>query len=435
MRTSKPDHMTSLDELDEGRPPTPPHHPIAGVRILRQEIEAIIASGFPEYELISIEQIPPGDSYNNRIYFLQLRHAVQSPASRIDKVVLKVNGRFFGANKIQNEVACLQILEKYCPDVPSPRVLAWSGDGEVATFVTSSQAIKVSLGESIEFGKREHGGWIIMSYVPGNPISAVELDSQALMDLGRQLGNIIACIRKDVPAQNLCGNVRIPHIEPGNNSLLAIDSANFTIQDIIHEGIESLEPITNVADYYRIRLQGKLKKLTTSDVFAANGCLMEPARVFMSTELPNLQLTHGSDIQPQKFIFTHYDLSPRNVLISGQPPRITGIVDFEFAGFFSPLDEFLNDEVVNDGKEWPQEFYKEYLARLEERGIATPAGGFDANIWRRNCLLEALIGNIAPWYLPGDLKGRELRAKLQEAETTALNILCELRENNQDDSK
>ncbi len=70
------------------------------------------------------EPLSRGRSFNNRIYFPQLR--LGSPDSegqglREDlELVLKVNGRYFGADKIQNEVGCLWLLEKYCSRVPAP---------------------------------------------------------------------------------------------------------------------------------------------------------------------------------------------------------------------------------------------------------------------------------------------------------------------------
>lgn len=420
-----------IDELERRRPPTPSHHPTAGVRVLRQEIEAIVKFGLPDYDLASITQIPSGMSFNNRIYFLQLKHSVGKASSlpgtlcQPEQVVLKVNGRFFGANKIQNEVACFQLLQRYCPGIPSPRALAWSEDGHVATYATSSQTRTRPLDMPSGVERLEHGGWILMSYVPGNPVPIADLNDATLADLAKQLGDIVACLRRDVPPQKRCGNIRLPQGGFEEQSVPVADSTTLTIRDIIQEGIEVDEPITTANEYYRVRLTDKLRELETSDTYAPNRSLTETLRAFISEHLPHLELTDGDGIPPGEFVLTHYDLSPRNVLVSGQPPRITGLVDFEFAGFFPPVDEFLNDEVNNSG-EWPREFYKAYLERLHEKGIATPVRGFDPSVWKRNYWLETLVGSIAPWYLPGGWKGEELQAELREVEANVREMLKRL---------
>ncbi|PTB41733.1 uncharacterized protein TrAFT101_009653 [Trichoderma asperellum] len=88
-----------------------------------------------------------------------------------------------------------------------------------------------------------------------------------------------------------------------------------------------------------------------------------------------------SAIPMDTFQFTHYDLFPRNILVTGSPPRITGIVDWEFPGFFPPVDEFLDDWL--DGGDWPKEFYVAYLKRLEENGVATPAKSVRGDGWQK----------------------------------------------------
>ncbi len=43
--------------------------------------------------------------------------------------VLKVARRFWGLYKVQIEVSSLVLLERYCPTVPSPKVIAYSKAG------------------------------------------------------------------------------------------------------------------------------------------------------------------------------------------------------------------------------------------------------------------------------------------------------------------
>ncbi|KAJ6437344.1 hypothetical protein O9K51_09898 [Purpureocillium lavendulum] len=401
-----------MEDLDHGRPPTPSHHPTAGVRVHRHEIEAIAACAFPASDVVSIAQLDSGKSYNNRVYFVELRHPPEA-ASDVQRLVLKVNGRFFGANKVQNEVACLRLLERHCPDVPAPRALAWSEDGVLATVDTPPKTGARSLQLPASVDKLEHGGWILMSQVPGVRAADASLDEATLPDLGRQLGDMVASMRQNVPQQAHCGNVRLPPVEPRSEGVPSLDSADLTIRDILQEGVKVDEPIASANEYYRLRLTDKLRELQTSDTYAPNRSLVEPLKTFISDTLPNLALT-GDGVPPGKFVLTHYDLSPRNVLVAGQPRRITGLVDFEFTGFFSPVEEFLNDYIGNAG-DWPLVLYDAYQKRLEERGVATPARGFGPAVWSRNYWLETLAGKIAPWELPGDLNEEELGKKLSEA--------------------
>ena len=140
---------------------------------------------------------------------------------------------------------------------------------------------------------------------------------------------------------------------------------------------------------------------------------------FVSNTLPTLELANGP---AAKFVFTHFDLSPRNVLVSGTPPRVTGLVDFEFSGFFPEVDEFVNDYVDNGG-DWPSAAYEAYLGRLAELGVNTPAHGIDEAVWKQAHWFGQMIEHIAPWWLPGD-KGEEgLRGALQESASVVEEML------------
>lgn len=413
-----------MEALDHARPPTPPHHPTASVRVLREEIENIANCGFPDCELVAVTQLPPGQSYNNRIYFLTLRHPAGETLSE-QHLVLKVNGRFFGARKVQNEVACLQLLRAHCPDVPAPRAVAWSEDGHVATFATPSRTASISLSESLGLNSHTlgHGGWVLMTRAAGAPMATADLDEATLEDLAAQLGDIVTSWRRNIPAQPHCGNVRLPRDEAGTGGVPTAQSSALEIRGILHDGIDVAEPIANANDYYAIRLADKLRQLETSSTYVPNRALAAPIRAFIADELPRLQLTEPAATGGH--IFTHYDLSPRNVLVSGRPRRITGLIDFEFAGFFPPAEEFLNDYVGNPG-DWPPAFYGAYLRRLERNGIATPPGSLDAGTWNRSYWLETLLGRVAPWELPGGHAGAALEAKLRDAEAAARRMLEKL---------
>lgn len=413
----------NMDHLNRDGSSTPPHHPTAGVHILRQEIEAIATHGFPNSTIESIKQISRGKSYNNRIYFVELSHPPITTQflsdTRLEQVVLKVNGRFFGGNKIQNEVACLQLLQRHCPDAPSPRPLAWSEDGQAATFATEYRAGDCIMEAPLGVEGIAHGGWILMSQVPGRPMPVDELDDETLRSLGRELGDLVARMRQDASAQERCGNIRLPLPDLRDPNL---NGQSIKIRDIIQEGICTSEVITSPNQYYAIKLTDKLEQLESADTLAPKRSVCPALRYFLSDALPHLDL---NVTLAGKFVFTHYDLSPRNVLISQQPHHITGLLDFEFSGFFPPTEEFLNDAVHNPG-EWPRAFCDAYLERLHERGIETPVRGFDSSVWNRCLWLERLISNVAPWYLPGDLKGDELDTELLQAKNCVREMLSNL---------
>jgi hypothetical protein len=102
---------------------TPPHHPTHNVRFSPAEISGIVAYIGSELEILSIEQLESGKSFNNRLYFIKLSLGQSASHLEAEEVVLKVSGQFFGPDKVQNEVACLYLLEQHCPLVPAPRVL------------------------------------------------------------------------------------------------------------------------------------------------------------------------------------------------------------------------------------------------------------------------------------------------------------------------
>jgi len=166
-------------------------------------------------------------------------------------------------------------------------------------------------------------------------------------------------------------------------------------------------------------MENKLRTLETNETFEPNRSLIAPVRKFMQEILPAMRsLNMGADA----FVFTHYDLSPPNVLVSGSPPQITGIVDFEFAGFFPSLDEFLNDYIENSN-DWPKDVYEVYLKRLDENGVPTPLKSVDKDHWEQVYLLQELVQNIAPWYLPEKYEGEGLKQELNKSKALVEELL------------
>ncbi|KAK4444212.1 kinase-like domain-containing protein [Podospora aff. communis PSN243] len=420
------------------RPGTPPHHPIFGVKLPISHIEAIFAAIYPHRTLLSVSQLPSGRSFNNRIYFLSIARSNEtsgaSPGAPGDvlQLVLKVNGRFFGPDKIQNEVSCLRILEQYCPDVPVPRIIAWSENGRTIAMPSSDedygtrQDVPIPLGDNSTL----HPGWILMTRMPGEPISSLTLDGPAMSSIGAQLADMVASWRRNIPHTSNCGNLLFSSSSLADPSNVDIDLGHedarpsgptdaFIVRGLLGDGIAPGLPISSTLDLHRIRLEHKLQELNTNTTYAPNRDLVPTLSEFVLHTLPRLfPANHNSS----SFIFTHFDLSPRNTLITTSPglnggppvPKITGLIDLEFSGFFPPLDEFVNDYVDNGG-DWPDEMYAAYLDRLEALAMPTPRKGMHEREWRVQHHLGVLLDNIAPWWLPGGFDGRQVEEKLKES--------------------
>ena len=311
--------MSSIDP----RPSTPPHHPNFGIHMSTESIRKLVHLALPEVELKDIESLPSFKSYNNRIYFLKCsRPTIDTSDAENEDFVLKINGRDFKGDKIENEVSCLRLLETFCPRIPVPKAIAWSQDGSKMTVACSAGS---DMEEQVFDGNT--GGWILMTRVPGEPIDLSQYSNEILADLAVQLADHVADWRHNIPSQMHGGSLRFQDDE---YKILRPDitltypkkvRSNLVIRGILGEGISCLDPITTVADYYKVLIEYKLTTLETNETFAPNRILVAPVQKFMREILPAMDM--GADT----FVFTHYDLSPRNVLVSGSPPQITGIVN------------------------------------------------------------------------------------------------------------
>ncbi|KAH7259037.1 uncharacterized protein BKA55DRAFT_687326 [Fusarium redolens] len=406
----------------DSRPLTPPHHPNFGVRMSSESINRLGRHVLPDDTQIDLEPLPSLKSFNNRIYYLKCHIKAQGGGNtaRIDELVLKINGRGFGPEKIQNEVSCLRLLEHFCPEIPAPRAVAWSQDG--STFDTKdAQHREMKLNGMDE----APGGWILMTRVPGRPINLFAINDDDKVHLATQLADHVTNWRQNIPPQVYAGNLCFQVAnEPNSRPDIALpNGTGLIVRGMLGEELYSKEVIASLAGYYRLRIENKIKTLETNATFAPNRGLVQPLQTFIRQDLPTIGVLTTED---DSFVFTHYDLSPRNILTSGQPPRITGIVDFEFSGFFPPLDEFLNDCIANDG-DWPKDMYETYLGRLESNGVLTPLEGIKNGQWEQMALLEELVGKSAPWWLPGEFQGQQLEQELNKVMSRVEEILKKLR--------
>lgn len=399
---------------------TPNHHPIFGVYIPESTIQKVIGI-FPGAKLKAIRELDKGKSYNNRIYFLTISQ--HGPSSLFDSaaaqevdVVLKANGRYFGADKIQNEVGSLRLMQLYCPSIATPRVLAWSEDGAkiVVADPMENEPKIVNLDMEANEDGPNHGGWILMSRLPGESVSRFNLDGDGMKDVTLQLADIVTQWRTQIPPQRLVGNLQ--HRSSKSEADISVgaknNELNMDIRGILLDGIIITEPLRRPEQYHRTKIEQKIKELQKSETHAPNRHLIPKLQDFLDKTLPRLRMT-ASDTDAPRYVFTHYDFSPRNVLIS-ESRQITGIVDFEWAGFFDEIDEFLNDYSANL-EDWGDAPYQAYLERLEQNRIKTPLKGIQKAVWEKARCLDKILENIAPWWLPGGKNGAELEAELQKA--------------------
>ena len=140
---------------------------------------------------------------------------------------------------------------------------------------------------------------------------------------------------------------------------------------------------------------------------------------FISDKLPSLQIFKDSDLPLNAF--THGDFSDRNLLYLREPQKnaviFSGWVDWEFAGYYNPYEEFLmlEDEEdfvgrtpfssrkeVQDRRVRPplDAFYK----ILQDEGVDTPLQ--DTNRlnplslhWDTARYLYQIQCNIIPWFV------------------------------------
>jgi hypothetical protein len=382
---------------------TPETHPTQGVYFSSESIISIIHFLVPGCNILAIDPLEHGKSFNNRIYFLKiyvpddlLLHGLKNGA--VNELVLKLNGKFFDQTKSENEVSCLSLLEYFLPEIPSPRVLAWS---DSKNFVIHKLTVAGTLAtKKLDINSKADGqvrGWILMTRLPGVPMSTLNLDRDKLKVLGEQLADMVYCWRQSLPAWTTAGNLEcgLPHGKKQDTNSLEVAGLRIaSSSNMPGFGVEVLEPIISHLQYYRVKLETRLQNLQTLDIFAANRHLIPPIREFIAIQLPKLGISNENN----RFLFTHYDLSPRNVLMSADHTKITGIIDFEFSGFFPELDEFVNDSVANEG-DWPDTFYEAYLSRLGACGMNTPRKGIKDQYWKEATSLSRLEDNIAPWWL------------------------------------
>ncbi|KAK3051969.1 hypothetical protein LTR09_006923 [Extremus antarcticus] len=415
------------------RTATPPDHPAYGINLTDEAIENIIAKCIPDLAgPLTVEKLHHDKSWNNRIYFI-------SGEPSAPRYVLKLAGRPFVPAKIENEVACLSLLGRFCPNVPTPRVIAWTTDGR--SIYRSRPNDDVSAARPTIMIEGPAYGWILMTRLPGEALEPSELASGDRQEIARELAAIILTWRGSIPPSTHCGNLHIRSAARVEESTQVADEpmqahSTYDVHGILEIDSQYSEPLTSTLGFWKHRLSWALDTLATSRVYAPN---REEERVvrlqlFIDSVLPDLlpPFPETGEILPvESFVFTHTDLSPRNILVSGRPPRMTGIVDFEYSGFFPILQEFMGKSVVSleeDDEGWPVDMHSAILQGFEDHlANGTMTGrACDDREWKLTRTLMEMETHIAPWWLSEHTPDGELESELLKARGTVDRCLSSL---------
>lgn len=374
---------------------TPPDAPCAGVTVKDEDVVKIVERALPRHsnDKITVKPLQSGASFNNRIYFININDDV-NPA-----YVLKVNGKFFGAVKVENEVCSLLLLKRYCCEIPVPRVIAWSTTGDDMTVVATEGLRKIP-----EFAddKVDSPAWILLTCRPGSKPDISTLSNEDRESLSARLGAYVASWREQIPASAVAGGLRfLKTFETNRNHAVP---PNYRL--CVGEDVESGLRLDSLLMYFRAHLERQLTVLETDTVFAATREQLLPVlRQFISEDLPKLPIMREEiwhyRTPVKKFLFTWRDMAPRNILIAGSPPKISGIVDFEFAGFCPDMEEFSQEwSPDNDDPDWSPFMYDCLVEGLERASCFTT--GFKlrrkgaSSQWRN---IYRLREQIAPWWI------------------------------------
>jgi Ser/Thr protein kinase RdoA (MazF antagonist) len=395
---------------------TPPYLPTYQVYLNEQRIKTIINAVFPDFEVTGIQQLESGQSYNNRIYFIDTTHRKNppdgNPASR--RFVLKLAGHYFNHRKIENELGCLLLLKRYCPEVPVPEVFAWSGNGGAIETVDGSY-LQASEGQPFS----DHP-WILISRLPGRSLTVADLDSDQRGTILKQLAGHLVSWRTKVPELRRWGHLRLRPTEgmkqkSNCNSDLLPDKLFCVENSLFHSftwpATWRYLP-TSAADQLA-RLEKEPQFRWTWESYGKTW------KKWVDEDLMRFSLP-----PPEICKLTHFDFSPRNVLVLDADGvlSVTGVLDFEFAGFFPPTEEFIN-ALVRQDTDWEERHWDiimREMANLGQKVPPTPGipkhACFNEVEWKQLCLIVRIIDRMAPWeIMAGKFDDEELRRELEDA--------------------
>lgn len=397
--------MSGLHQTE--RPSTPPHYLTYQVKLSTEQISAILDAAVPNSRLLKLDPLPFDKSWNNRIYMIKANPSPSTPLFTSYDYVLKVCGKVWGPSKIQNEIAAHLIVNKYCPQTPTPTIVAWSEDGINASRPGTTENVAIECE-----GTRP---WILMTCSLGRQITTEDLGGPHGTRLLQTIAQHVTDWRTQIPSANAIGNLRL-----GNN----YNSVPYEVISDVPISIEGLlfcvgqphHPLMNELEYQSFKIKDQLTRMDSEPIFKPREAVMRPLTQELLQLLPELPIFKHSD----RITFTHYDVSPRNILvIPGETGlQISAFLDFEFAGFFPTADEFTNT-LVHHSDYWPGASGEVLL-----RGLC------DAHYPSTQALeqlstISSISEAIAPWWLK---EGDDLETEQKAAETKFRQGLQSLRD-------
>ena len=399
------------------RPPTPPHLPTYKVHLSEQRIQVIINTLFPQSKVIKIKQLESGKSYNNRIYFIDIEESIEPSTEQSNattSLILKLAGHFFDYRKIENELGCLLLLRKHCPDLPVPEPFAWSANG--ATIETVG-GVKIEAGGSERFS--DHA-WILMSKLEGKVLTCADLDSKYGNGLLKQLAGYLTMWRTRVPQSPVWGNLAF---QPDRK----LEESGKTFTDLMNDKTFLIDGYLfnnfywpNTSLFYSTLARDKLSQMRRESHFGrTKSAHADEWEEWADKELPRYPLCQG-----RSCVLTHLDFSPRNILTAHRDGvlMVSGIIDIEFMSFAPPEEEFLNAMVRQEG-DWEDRHWQIILREMSKLGQQVPPTPgvskeqcYNDIEWKQARIIAKTIDRIAPWEIvEGKFEEEELNRELDEA--------------------
>jgi hypothetical protein len=348
------------------------------------------------------------------------------------RLVLKVSGHYFDHRKIENELGSLLLLHEYCPNIPVPKVFAWSRDGK--SIETADGASKYSA--DLEGVPHSKHAWILINRLPGRSMTVQDLDGPDREQILYQVAEYVNMWRTLVPSASYFGNLKLLRRNESPESTNVFSSLMrdklFCIGDLLLCTYQQSDAMASPLDYYSRYARDQVKRLTENHLFRGIKDEVWPIVEDFLSVLPYIPVLQVQ--KPAKF--TQFDLSPRNILISENgSSRITGFLDFEFAGFFPEEEEFINEQ-VRQSSDWRIEDWEVLMINLSSLGQKVPPieglgkeHCIDEQHWKQLETLVQTIDSITPWHIQeGAFSDQDLATELKEASVNMQEKMRELQE-------
>lgn len=294
---------------------TPRNHPTYGVQLDDATITEIVRLSLPaSTETIIVSRLPTGQSFNNRIYLIDVKEG-----SEQQSYVLKVNGRFFGGQKIENEVSCLLVLGEFCKDVPVPKVIAWSINGTTISKRASNRSTSTSefdMRNMVTLEGKDIPGWILMTRLPGSNLDPSALTSDETSHVVKQIADILLSWRRNIPRSRHGGDLRFQSPSKTDDTTYYPSSSHLGLAlynyGVVGSGNSSTTPISSVQSFWDSEIRSQMKRMREMEIFAPNReALLPLLEQFLTEILTKLSICQRNQTEEEAFAgdftFTHTD--------------------------------------------------------------------------------------------------------------------------------